>query len=166
MNVREDPVRLQVMKIPAMKPATAAYDTGLWDPACSGSFVRNAHAEAMNFPSMEEKMMVCTLGGDVKEIDGVVYQCKIRDLDGKVHEFVAHGLDNVTGSLGQPLTLVQIQKLFPHIKSEKEKRKLIGTTQVDFLIGINKASWLPEKVVKASGGGDFWLWKNQFGSCV
>ena len=166
MSVKEDPVRLQVMKIPAWKPAAAAYDTVLWDPACSGSFVRNAHAEAMNFPSMAEKMMVCTLGGEVMEIDGVVYQCKIRDLDGKVHEFVAHGLDDVTGELGQPLTLMQIQKLFPHIKAEKEKRKLIGTTQVDYLIGINKASWLPEKVAKASGGGDFWLWENQFGSCV
>ena len=166
MSVKEDPVRLQVMKIPAGKPAAAAYDTVLWDPACSGSFVRNAHAKEMNFPSMSEKMTVCTLGGEVMEIDGVVYQCKIRDLDGKVHEFVAHGLDDVTGELGQPLTLMQIQKLFPHIKAEKEKRKLIGTTQVDYLIGINKASWLPEKVAKASGGGDFWLWENQFGSCV
>ena len=115
-------------------------------------------------------MRVCTLGGDIRDIDGELYKCRIRDLDGNVHEFTAYGLDEVTGSLGRPLSLQQIQKLFPHIKSEKEKRMLMGSQKVDYLIGLSNASWQPEKVTRArgcqEGEGDFWIWENMFGRCV
>ena len=151
---KEDPVKLLVMKIPSFKPASASYETVLWDPASSGIFVRNSHARLMNFPSRSERMTVCTLGGDVKEIDGVVYRCRIKDLDGREHEFLAHGLDEVTGRLSHPMTTRQVGELFPHLKSERERRRLIGSTEVDYLIGLGKASWQPQKVTKAQGGGD------------
>ena len=38
--------------------------------------------------------------------------------------------------------------------------------EVDYLIGLGKASWQPSRVEKAAGGGDFWLWQNEFGLCV
>ena len=174
MNVQgwpeEMPVRLQVMKIPNAKAVSAPYETVLWDSACTGIFVRNEHARMMKFPSKSERMVVYTLGGDTKQIDGIVYKCKIKDLDGKIHEFIAHGLDDVTGTLGQPLSMMQIRNLFPHIKSEKEQRMLVGATKVDYLIGLSKASWQPQMVTKAredrKGESDFWIWENQFGRCV
>ena len=43
---------------------------------------------------------------------------------------------------------------------------LIGNEEVDYLIGVNKASWQPVREVKARGGGDLWLWRNQFGACI
>ena len=43
-----------------------------------------------------ETMRACTLGGDVKIICGLVYKCQIRDLSGKIKEFLAQGLDEVT----------------------------------------------------------------------
>ena len=103
------------------------------------------------------------LGGQVQEIDGVVYDCKIRDQKGKIVEFSAYGLAEVTGSLGDPLGKDVMRKLFPDVVGG---HKLSGATTVDYLIGISKASWQPMRVQKALGGGDFWLWENRFGSCV
>ena len=164
---KEDPVLLQVMNIPAcgIRPGGGC-EAVLWDTACSGRFVRKEHARAMGFPYVKQRMRVCTLGGDVKEMEGELYRCKIKDLDGKLHEFVAHGMERITGSLGKPLNMLLVQKLFPHIKSEKEKRMLMGTQEVDYLLGLGNASWQPEKVAKAKGEGDFWIWENQFGKCV
>jgi hypothetical protein len=133
-------------------------------------FVRNEHARKMKFPFKHHKMMVCTLGGDQKEIDGMVYRCRIKDLDGKVHEFQAHGMDQVTGDLGHPLNLQQVKQLFPHIRSEQEGRRLINNSEVDYLIGLGVAGLQPTRTVKTKsdrdGKGDLWLWQNQFGSCV
>ena len=57
----------------------------------------------MGFPYQERRLKVVTLGGHIREIDGVIYQCKIKDQSGKVYEFHAHGLDRVTGDLGHAL---------------------------------------------------------------
>ena len=94
---------LQVMKIPAcgVRPGGGC-EAVLWDTACSGRFVRKEHARAMGFPYVKQRMRVCTLGGDVKEMEEEVYRCKIKDLDGRLHEFVAHGMERITGSLGKP----------------------------------------------------------------
>ena len=70
----------------------------LWDTACSGIFVRTEHAESMNFSCKEGKLLVRTLGGDEKEIDGKIYNCQVRDLKGRVYRFQAHGLDKVIGA--------------------------------------------------------------------
>ena len=158
----EGGVLLQVMKIPSLD-SFAQFESVLWDTACTGVFVRNSHARRMNFPSKRQRLRVSTLGGDIKEVDGVIYQCKIKDTKGKVHEFSAHGLDQVTGSLGEPLSREHMKKLFPHVIG---CHKLTGAAEVDYLIGLGKASWQPQRVERAQGGGDFWLWENKFGSCV
>ena len=61
------------------------------------------------------------LRGDVRDINVELYKCKIKDLDGKTHKFTAYGLDEMTWSLGGPLSLQQIQRLFPHIKREAKE---------------------------------------------
>ena len=61
----------------------------------------------MGFPFHEKRLRVTTLGGVVQEIDGVVYDCQIKDQKGKIHRFTAHGLDQVSSKfhkeVGQPV---------------------------------------------------------------
>ena len=64
---------LQVMKIPSLDNSSE-YESVLWDSACSGLFVRDEHARKMGFVCQQKRLRVITLGGDVKEIDGVLYQ--------------------------------------------------------------------------------------------
>ena len=158
----DNAVLLQVMKIPSFD-GSLEHETALWDSACTGMFVRNEHAENMGFSCKKKRLRVITLGGDLKEIDGVIYDCKIRDLEGNVYEFSAHGLDNVTGNLSTVLDESLMRKLFPNVNGV---HKMGGAGQVDYLIGLGKASWQPERFMQASGGGDFWIWRNKFGSCV
>ena len=106
---------------------------------------------------------MCTLCSDVKEIDGLIYECSIKDLDGNVYTFSAHGLDQVTGRLNTEIGRDLMKKLFPNVPGA---HRMCGANQVDYLIGLGKASWQPQRFLQASGGGDFWIWKNQFGSCI
>ena len=158
----EDPVLLQVMKIPSLDQS-ATHETVLWDSASTGLFVRNAHARRMNFPWKEKRLRVRTLGGDIKEIDGLIFECKIKDLKGNVYKFYAHGLEEVTGAMNNDIGEALMKKLFPNVVGAY---KMCGASEVDYLIGISKASWLPQRNIKATGGGDFWIWGNGFGNCV
>ena len=155
-------VLLQVMKIPSLD-SSKPYEAVLWDSACTGMFVNHSHAKDMNFPYEKQILKVVTLGGQIQEIDGVIYSCSIKDQKGKVYKFLAHGLDEVTGHLGNPLSKSTMQKLFPDIKGA---HTMTGASRVDYMIGLGKASWQPQRIQKALGGGDFWLWGNEFGTCV
>ena len=157
-----DGVLLLVMKIQSISP-DLTHETVLWDSACSGMFVRQNHAEKMGFPYKEKKLKVATLGGQITEIDGRIYECTIRDQKGKTYTFSAHGLEQVTGDLGKPLEKSVMKRLFPNVCGA---HTLTSDSEVDYLIGLAKASWQPEKIQKAEGGGDFWLWQNDFGTCV
>ena len=149
----EDGVLLQVMKIPSLDKS-ADYETVLWDTACTGLFVRNEHARKMNFPCKERRLRVCTLGGVIKEIDGLIFECQITDLKGNVYEFLAHGLDQVTGALNTMLSEDLMRQLFPNVIGG---HRMCGATEVDYLIGLSKVSWQPTRSIQASGGGDFWI---------
>ena len=145
MDDSQNAVLLQVMKIPSYD-GSLKYETALWDSACTGMFVRNEHAENMKFPCKEKRLRVLTLGGDIKEIDGLLYECKIRDLEDNVHEFTAHGLNEVTGHLSTVLSKDLMEKLFPDVAGAY---KVCGASQVDYLIGLGKASWQPQRIIKA-----------------
>ena len=158
----DDGVLLQLMKIPG-SGHDAATETVLWDSACTGLFVRNEHAVRMNFESKERRLRVCTLGGEVKEIDGTIFECYITDLKGEKHYFSAHGLDEITGALNTMLGEDLMRKLFPSVIGAQ---RMCVAGPVDYLIGLSKASWQPQRTIKAEGGGDFWIWENGFGSCI
>ena len=158
----DEGVLLQVMKIPSVD-SSAPYETTLWDTACSGLFVRNAHAREKGFTSRNKRLKVVTLGGEIKEMDTVIFDCKIKDLRGNFYEFQAHGLDEVTGALNTDLGKELMERLFPGIIGGF---KMCGASVVDYLIGLSKASWQPVRTLKAEEGGDFWIWENRFGSCV
>ena len=127
-----DGVLLQVMRIPGINSSQLT-ETVLWDSACTGMFVRNEHARKMNFDCQEKRLRVTMLGGQVQEIDGKIYHCKIKDKWGNIHEFNAHGLDEVTGNLGDPLSKELMRQLFPNVVG---CHKLTGATSVDYLIGL------------------------------
>ena len=37
---------------------------------------------------------------------------------------------------------------------------------MDYLLGLGNPSWQPERITKANGGGDLWLYQNRFGICI
>ena len=84
-------------------------------------------------------------------------------LHGNEYQFTAHGLEEITGPMNSVLGDDVLRKLFPTVVGAS---KLCGASRVDYLIGLSKASWQPERILKAEGGGDFWLWQNNFGSCI
>ena len=128
---------LQVMKIPSLDNSME-HETVLWDTACTGYFVRNDHAINMRFPRKKETLRVITLGGDIKEIEGLIYDCQIRDLRGNTHSFQAHGLDEVTGILNTVLGENLMRRLFPDVNKGYQ---MFGASRVNYLIGLGKASW-------------------------
>ena len=69
-------------------------------------------------------MRVNIIGGDVKTIDGILYQCQIVDREGNMEEFVAHSLEEVTGTLSNPLMPRQLKQMFPN---HSTIHKLAGT---------------------------------------
>ena len=140
MEVDGDPeerVLLQVMKIPSIDP-DQSHETVLWDTACTGRFVRQEHAQRMNFPYKEKRLRVTTLGGKIQEIDSVIYSCKVKDQSGKIHEFTAHGLEKVTGTIEASLSKDVMRRMFPDIVGG---HKLSEASTVDYLIGLGNASW-------------------------
>ena len=113
-DVGEGNVLLQVMKIPWLDKKDGC-EFVLWDTACNGTFVRREHEERMNFLYRERKLCMRTLGGEEKDIEGRIYDCQIRDLEGIVHQFKTHSLDKVTGNLGDALSREVLWKLFLRI---------------------------------------------------
>ena len=42
----------------------------------------------------------------------------------------------------------------------------VSQRKVNYLIGIEQASWQPERKTHAIYGGDFWIWSNRWGQCL
>ena len=52
-------------------------------------------------------------------------------------------MEEVTGSVGRPIAREALKQMFPDIMGT---HMLTGTTTVDYLIGLGKASWQPQRV--------------------
>ena len=59
---------------------------------------------------------------------------------------------------------LQLKLLFPETKDVQRIR--VTGRQVDFLIGMEHASWQPTRMIRAQYSGDFWTWRNRFGECL
>ena len=92
------------------------------------------------------------------------YTCSLRDVDGKIEFFEAYGMETITGAVSK-IGAGRIKKLFPHL-SDKTIRQLQRREEVDVLLGALHPSWHPERVERARSGGDFWIYRGKFGSCV
>ena len=60
------------------------------------------------------------------------------DPEDNVHWFQAHGLDQFMGILSTVIGEDLMQKLIPNVPGA---HKITGANQVDYLIGLGKASW-------------------------
>ena len=74
----------QIIKIPALKPdgTDPPFEVVYWDTGSTDYYVWIDHVEMMGFPSRKKTMRVCTVVGDVKTINGFLYQCQIVDRGG------------------------------------------------------------------------------------
>ena len=154
---------LQVMRVKGQKGGTNT--SVFFDPGSTSGFVREKYAEQQGFKGRKMRLGVTTLSGEKKEYDGKLYTCYIRDTDGQLHEFQAYGLEVITGPLSR-IDMHRVEKLFPNM-SKSQLMDLNRPNQVDILIGMDHASWHPQRVEKAVDvEGDLWIYRGMFGSCL
>lgn len=135
----------------------------IWDSCSTGRFVRNAYAEARKFKFRWEMLEVTGIAGESSTRNCKVFTCHFFDLDGMKYTFEAYGLESVTCTMGK-LNMSVVKSLFPRL-TQKELLLLQRRDEVDYLIGYENPSWHPDKEVRSSGG-DFWLHRSRFGSCL
>ena len=155
-------VLLLIMKALSSKKGREA--DVFFDYGSDENFVRDDYAREMGFKGTEDHLNVTTLGDVVTELTVMRYRCSLRDVDGKLEFFEAYGMETITGSVSE-VGADKLQKFFPRMSLEQIQKLQRGTT-VDFLIGMRHPSWHPERVEKGVGGGDFWMYRGKFGSCV
>ena len=80
------------------------------------------------------------VGGWIQKKVLPVYKCLIKDLVGKVRQFFALGLKEITGDMFCPLTGQQLCDLFPR---DQGVEKLGVKHKVDFMIGLEHRGWPP-----------------------
>ena len=154
---------LQVMRVKGQKGGTKT--SVFFDPGSTSGFVREKYAEQQGFKGRKMRLGVTTLSGEKKEYDGKLYTCYIRDTDGQLHEFQAYGLEVITGPLSR-IDMHRVEKLFPNM-SKSQLMDLNRPNQVDILIGMDHASWHPQRVEKAVDvEGDLWIYRGMFGRCL
>ena len=78
--------------------------------------------------------------------------------------FKAYGIECITSQVSS-VGYDKLRRFFPQV-TDKLIHQLQRKSQVDVLIGLPHPSMHPERTVRAKGGGDFWIYEGQFGSCV
>ena len=157
----EEGVVLCIMQVPVVKSKLASI---FYDLGCSSNFVRDEFAKSCGFKGIQQKLSVKTLGGVITDYTVIEYSCYLKDINGEVRYFKAYGMDSITGEVSS-IDSNKIMSIFPHI-SLKEAKKLTRMNHVEILIGMPHPSWHPERAERARGGGDFWIFRGLFGSCV
>ena len=155
-------VVLLIMNVSVTKSGKSA--SVFWDLGCSSNFVREEFAKQMGFSGKEEHLCVTTLGNVTTDYHVITYTCSMLDVNGEEYEFKAYGMDSITGALtriGEGL----VKKFFPHLPHDFVS-KLLRRSKVDFLIGMKHPSWHPDKAERSQEGGDIWLYRGIFGTCV
>ena len=156
-------VLLLIMKVKTTRKGV--FTSVFWDNGCTSNFVQEQFARESGFRGRKENLSVTTLGGVVSEyVSVMVYSCSIVDIDGNVEYFEAYGMETITGAVTE-IGRLKIKRLFPHL-SEANINMLQRHSDVNILLGIGHPSWHPDRTEKARGGGDFWIYRGKFGSCV
>ena len=111
----------------------------------------------MKFPYHLERVRIEIVTGWV-EMDKIVsvFQCRLMDEDGDLNFFFAVGVDEIVKEIGCDLNSLQLKLLFPETKDVSRMR--VTGRQVDYLVGMEHASWQLTRVARAEYGGDFWTW--------
>ena len=155
-------VVLCIMQVPAPGRITASV---FFDSGSTSNFIREAFAKLCGFRGRLQTLSVTTLGGVVTEFLTVTeYNCELEDVNGKMVPFKAYGMECITSDVSE-VCYDKLRRFFPQV-SDKLIHQLQRKSRVDVLIGLPHPSMHPERSVRAKGGGDFWIYKGQFGSCV
>ena len=161
-TLQEGGVVLSIMQVKAAKKGLTA--SVFWDLGCTSNFVREEFARSCGFRGRQEKLSVKTIGDVVTDYTVTSYRCFLKDENGDMKEFKAYGMESITGEVSR-IDLDKIKALFPHIPYN-QAQKLTRLSHVDVLIGMQHPSWHPERAERAKGGGDFWLYRGMFVSCI
>ena len=153
---------LLIMQVACAKKGQSA--NVFWDLGSSLNFIREDFARSCGFKGVEKTLGVTTLGNVNTVMTVTYYTCSLRDIDGNLESFEAYGMETITGAVSK-IGEKRLKKLFPHLPG-KTLRTLLRGRVVQVLIGALHPSWHPDKVERARGGGDFWIWRGKFGSCV
>ena len=155
-------VILLVMQVRCFRRSLIA--SVFWDLGSMINFIREAFARMCGFKGTKRHLNVTTLGGVTTDLTVIRYECSLRDVNGKLEKFEAYGMESITGRLSK-VSASRIKELFPNL-SEQQIRVLQRADDVDVLIGAGHASWHPERVERAKGGGDLWRYRGKFGECL
>ena len=162
LTTAKDGVLLLIMQVKMSRKVNGSV---FWDTGCTSNFIREEFAKRCGFKGTLENLSVITLGGKVSDHMSVMtYKCSMLTVDGDTKFFEAYGMETITGAVSGT-EHAQIQRLFPHL-SDQNIRMLQRQPEVDILIGASHLSWHPEKVEKARDGGDLWMFRGMFGSCL
>ena len=153
---------LQIMRVKGTRKNTSVIV--FWDLGSSSNFVREEFAIENGFRGVMKKLRVKTLRNVVTDYTVTSYACSMKIRNGKEHTFEAFGMESITGLVSR-IGINMIRSLFPNI-SRNLAKKLTRVGQVDVLIGTQHSSWHPEQAERAKGGGDLWIWRGLFGSCI
>ena len=128
---QEEGVLLLIMQVRVSRRVLASV---FFDLGSTGNFIREAFAKARGFKGCEKTLCVTTLGGVLTDHYTVIqYKCRLLALEGKVYEFDAYGMENITGALSV-LSREVMQELFPRL-DDKTIQSLLRAGNVDILIG-------------------------------
>ena len=161
-NGCQESVMLLIMQVSSPRKGIEA--NVFWDLGSSLNFVREDFAKLCGFKGVEKKLAVTTLGNVNTVMSVMYYTCSLRDVDGNLEFFEAYGMETITGAVSK-IGASRLKNLFPHLSSKTISTLLRGKS-VQVLLGALQPSWHPDKVERARGGGDFWIWRGKFGSCV
>ena len=125
----------------------------LWDTVRDTNYVRLEQARKMGFPYHKKTARIRVVLGHIITKTLLVFKCWIKDMEGDFHMFFAMGVPDVVGDMGCSLNELQLALLFPDRVGVERLR--VYNRKVDYLIGIEHASWQLERKLQAIYGGDF-----------
>ena len=155
-------VFLLIMQVRGRKKSLSA--SVFWDLGSTSNFVKEDYAVRAGFPGHKDELFVTTLGGVTTDLTVMTYQCCLRDVDGNLVYFEAYGMNTITNAISK-IGVPRIKKMFPNL-CDKDVQMLRRGDWVDVLIGVSHPSWHPERVEQARGGGDMWMYRGKFGTCL
>ena len=128
----------------AMSTATSndKHVTILWDSGSDVSLITHKAAARLDIRGRDVDVSIVGVGNNAVILKSKEYSIPLVDLEGKLHNVCAFGMDEITSSV-RHICMEQIAARFPHIKTTDISRPEGG---VDMLIGVDHCAILPAVV--------------------
>ena len=128
----------------AMSTATSndKHVTILWDSGSDVSLITHKAAARLDTRGRDVDVSIVGVGNNAVVLKSKEYSIPLVDLEGKLHNICAFGMDEITSSV-RHICMEQIAARFPNIKTTDISRPEGG---VDMLIGVDHCAILPTVV--------------------